>query len=406
MRFHFTASKTNISLLLGGRMYSIPSTHAEFDAVYAHLKLAEHDFKVLEELVDRPVMMARLTAGMVSVVGNTVYYAGSVLHNSLAVKLSNMLNEGFQAEPWGLFLNNLMENPNKESVKSLYDFLEQFDAPITEDGHFLAFKRVRDDYMDIHSGTMDNSPGNIVEMPRDEVDSNSNVTCSRGLHACATSYLSDFYSDTANGRILVLKINPRDVCAVPSDYNFAKMRVCRYEVIGDVENSSLTREEIVESSYVNTADVSPEPEPEPAPELATELFDLNYEHYNLVYKELILQAGEYFCVLNDYGDLSNIGIIRSVGVTGVVYVQWRNDHQAIPYGKTRLLDTCRAVERIREVAYEIPALSFTRAGREFYADEIAVGVDELGQRGYSRKTGVPRTTIQEWLKLIKAWDEL
>ena len=35
-------------------------------------------------------------------------------------------------------------------------------------------------------------------------------------------------------RILVLKINPRDVVAIPSDYNNSKGRTCRYEVVDEI----------------------------------------------------------------------------------------------------------------------------------------------------------------------------
>ena len=400
MRFHFTASKSNISLLLGGRMYSIPATHAEFEAVYEHLKLPEHDFETLEGLIDRPVMMARMAAGLVTVVGNTVYYAGTALHNSLAVKLSNMLNEGFDAKPWGLFLNNLMENPNPASVQSLYDFLDQFDAPITEDGHFLAFKRVRDDYMDMHSGTMDNSPGNIVEMDRADVDADSSRTCSAGLHACATSYLGDFYADTANGRILVLKINPRDVVAVPSDYNFAKMRVCRYEVIGDVDNSPMTMDEIESTSFIDTTDVTPTPE----------IIDL--DDFVATYGEPPMVVGGYVGIESEVGFLISVGLITAISEDHVsdevntVTILWDGNEMGNvehTYTWSRIKDNCCPVltADAEEDLVDIDAeILFQHHGEVFGEHAIITGVSLLGQRGYSRSVGVPRTTIQEWLKTI------
>jgi len=35
-------------------------------------------------------------------------------------------------------------------------------------------------------------------------------------------------------RIVIVKINPADVVSIPSDYNDAKGRTCRYEVIGEL----------------------------------------------------------------------------------------------------------------------------------------------------------------------------
>ena len=34
--------------------------------------------------------------------------------------------------------------------------------------------------------------------------------------------------------MVILKINPRDVVSIPTDYNNTKGRTCRYEVVGEV----------------------------------------------------------------------------------------------------------------------------------------------------------------------------
>ena len=77
---------------------------------------------------------------------------------------------------------------------------------------------------------MDNSVGKIVEMERNEVDDDKDRTCSTGLHFCSESYLNSFGGE----RTVIVKINPRDVVSIPSDYNDSKGRACRYEVIGEL----------------------------------------------------------------------------------------------------------------------------------------------------------------------------
>ncbi len=123
-----------------------------------------------------------------------------------------------------------MKNPSKRAVDELYGFLEKNSLPLTSDGHFLAYKKVRENFFDVHSGTMRNAPGDIVEMERNQVDDNKDNTCSTGLHFCGMSYLSHFGGE----RTVIVKINPRDVVSIPSDYNDAKGRACRYEVIGEL----------------------------------------------------------------------------------------------------------------------------------------------------------------------------
>jgi hypothetical protein len=109
--------------------------------------------------------------------------------------------------------------------------LEKNSLPITPDGHFLAYKKVRYDYKDCHSGTMDNSVGQVVEMERNSVDDDKDRTCSTGLHFCSRDYLNHFGGE----RLVIVKVNPRDVVSIPSDYNGAKGRACRYEVVDEID---------------------------------------------------------------------------------------------------------------------------------------------------------------------------
>lgn len=124
-----------------------------------------------------------------------------------------------------------MANPSKTAVDELYDWLEGTQLPITEDGHFLAYKKVRDDYLSFYDGKTSNRVGETPTMPRNEVNDNRNQTCSQGLHFCSMSYLSSYYG--GQGRVMILKINPADVVSIPSDYDFAKGRAWTYEVIGE-----------------------------------------------------------------------------------------------------------------------------------------------------------------------------
>jgi hypothetical protein len=82
---------------------------------------------------------------------------------------------------------------------------------------------------------MDNSIGKIVEMERNEVDDNKDQTCSTGLHFCSQDYLPHF-GNGYDSRVVILKINPADVVSIPSDYNNAKGRACKYEVVGEIGN--------------------------------------------------------------------------------------------------------------------------------------------------------------------------
>lgn len=156
------------------------------------------------------------------------------------------------------FWANLVVNPDTNVRSQLFNFLRHNGHPITKHGYFLAYKAVRvshkfdtktgkkvlPDIYDPETGerkltqdlvftTIHQGPyGNIIKvgqpisMPREECDSDNNVTCSRGLHVGSMEYVKTF--GDSDSVILECLINPRHVVAVPVDYNNTKMRVCQY----------------------------------------------------------------------------------------------------------------------------------------------------------------------------------
>jgi hypothetical protein len=214
-----------------GKTVTTYSHESIFDELLEAIKAEDWElardiiFKPVQQVTDAVIVMSQ-TPGDVVIEHGIVYVLGQPIHNTIADRILGMADAGFNIEPMKLFLSNLMENPSFRAVEELYDFLEATNLPITTDGHFLAYKKVRTNYTDVHSGKMDNSIGATVQMPRNRVNDNKDQTCSAGLHFCGRSYLSSF----GGARTVVVKINPRDVVSIPSDYNNAKGRACKYVI--------------------------------------------------------------------------------------------------------------------------------------------------------------------------------
>lgn len=221
--------KTFVTLMVDDRTETITNAHPNYDAIREAIKTK--DLELAEKLIAVDKQIADWTRGKVSVNNGRVLYDNEVVHGALVDRILDMISEGFDAEPMLAFLDNLMQNPSKRAVDELYGFLECTSLPITEDGHFLAYKKVRSDYLDFYTGTYDNSVGKTVGMVRNQVDEDKNRTCSAGLHFCSLSYLKHYHG--SDGRVMIVKINPRDVVAIPADYNNAKGRACKYEVVGE-----------------------------------------------------------------------------------------------------------------------------------------------------------------------------
>ena len=232
-----------IVVMLSGVTHTINADHAHYSKIREALKVKNHT--EVERLINIKQSVINFSQGNVTVRDGEVFYGDMPVRGSVVRRILDMIRENFDAQPMLRFLNNLMQNPSKRAVDELYGFLEASALPITEDGCFLAYKKVRDDYRDFYTGNMDNSVGAVLEMPRNQVDEDKDRTCSYGLHFCSLSYLPHYHG--GQGRVMIVKINPADVVSIPSDYNNAKGRAARYEVIG--EHTSERDEAFTSSVY-------------------------------------------------------------------------------------------------------------------------------------------------------------
>jgi len=228
MSFPYLIQGNNVVVVIKNKPHTISKTHITYQKVVDAIKA--NDWQLVEDIIDPKKVVLNYGNGNVAIQGEKLFWKGKEMHGAIVNRMVAMLQDGFPIEPLVLFMENLMKNPSFRSVNELYGFLEKNNLPITPDGHFLAYKKVRGDYLDVYSGKFDNSVGRVVEMERNEVNDNAEQTCSYGLHFCSEGYLRHFSGE----RVMILKINPADVVSIPTDYNNTKGRCCRYEVVGEV----------------------------------------------------------------------------------------------------------------------------------------------------------------------------
>lgn len=246
--------------MIDGKMKPVDTAHRNYDAIKNAIIACQWD--IIPNLINikeqvESAIQSSATAGKVTIENGEVFYNNKAIHNTLTERIIDMARQGFDIGYMVKFLENLMKNPSFRAVNELYGFLESGSIPITENGTFLAYKKIRNNWTDIHSGTFDNSIGAVCEMPRNMVDEDSSRTCSAGLHVCSYDYLAHFSRDN-NDRVVICEIDPADVVSIPADYNNTKMRVCKYTVIGEVEDYK--ESEILNNSFISTNDMFPDQE--------------------------------------------------------------------------------------------------------------------------------------------------
>jgi len=243
-----SGSTINITKLVNGDLVGqvgIDNDNAKFeevsDLVWSN-RGSQDSLAQAYGLLDRKTFIEKYSNGLITVdpeAGRVFYKVGNQEQDfagQLVPRLISALEDGGETGEKFLglvsFAERLTKNPSYRAVNELYNFLEAACIDIDENGYVIAFKKVRGDYTDIYSGKFDNSPGRVCEVPRNMVDEDSNRTCSYGLHVCSSSYLPYFGSCSGN-RVVKVKVDPADFVAVPGDYNDAKARVSKYEVLSD-----------------------------------------------------------------------------------------------------------------------------------------------------------------------------
>lgn len=235
----------SIQVILKGNSYAIAKT----DKIYPEFVKALEEKKSEDELlriIHQDVLRVQenltliehstedvLGGGSLEIRQGVLYFNNEPVNRLIGERMLQALDEGFNLLPYYRFLQRLEKNPDYRVHEHLYPFLEHGKCPLTEDGCFLTYKAVRQDYLDIHSGTIRNQIGDRPKMPRHKVNPDPDETCSYGLHVCSFDYLP--YFSHAEGHVMVCKVDPADVVAIPRDYNNTKMRVCQYEVVAEHE---------------------------------------------------------------------------------------------------------------------------------------------------------------------------
>lgn len=261
---NYILGSDSITVFVQGKSYTINKQAKTFELVLAGVKANDVD-KVIQAVNIKESITTALNqnSDLVRLEDDKIFYANREVTGVIASRIFEVIRLGLDVTPMVKFLENLMANPSKRATDEGFGFIEACSLPITPDGCFLAYKRVRDDYRDVHSATVLNKPYDLftaedivaieqtqgkrnevqvevinnvttVSMPRNLVNEDRDQTCSEGLHFCSYDYLKHF----GGARIVVLKINPADIVSIPSDYNNSKGRCSKYQVVDElhVEN--------------------------------------------------------------------------------------------------------------------------------------------------------------------------
>ena len=165
--------------------------------------------------------------------GDSIYFKG-VSELSLPKELVEAIitaennNDELKLEAYRNFWTLMSLNPNEECRKNLFWFLNLHGMTIAKCGFFVGYRNVDTTYeegvyTDHHSHTFKIKIGEMVTMNEKDIDCDSSVECSSGLHLASKVWLKKNYYGSVG---LACLCNPADVRAVPHRSEYGKLR-CR-----------------------------------------------------------------------------------------------------------------------------------------------------------------------------------
>lgn len=236
--------ESNIVVFIPGSAPQVAhESHPNFEKILAGAVKNDESILALFDVAATVGAKFRRLSERVTTRFGKLFLDGVEVNNALTEQVLRFMEEGVEDwQPLVNFFENVQSNPNEHSREQLFNWLSQEDFTITDDGMIVGYKGVTSGLMSINSGKavvdgevvtgkIPNALGSIIEMPRNEVQWDPSIGCCTGLHVGTYEYASGF----AQGALLEVHVNPRDVVSVPTDCNWAKVRTCRYEVVGVID---------------------------------------------------------------------------------------------------------------------------------------------------------------------------
>lgn len=254
------------TVVVDNQNYIVEPSHPEY--IGLRLCIKNGDGAEFLRLMQTGHTIENWSEGDFEFVDGFLFYDGEPVRKVITQRIMQMKKEGWDHQPMLKFLSNLYENVSHRAVNEFYDWIQHKGLAITPEGYILGYKGVsvydgvdqddlngnaltQGDLVDKYTGCSHrNNVGDTVTMKRRRVDDNCNNGCGSGLHAGTYEYACNWAGH--GGKVVLVKIDPRNVVSIPTDCDFQKLRCSEYEVVGVARE--VIESAVVEDSYFDDYD--------------------------------------------------------------------------------------------------------------------------------------------------------
>ena len=244
----------NITVVVDGEMYVADDQHPLFDEIVAAAVDGDESVVDLFDTSRRAAAVLENLSDRVQVANSRVWVDQTEVDDVFADLLIDLLDEGTENyQPYVNFLEKVYSNTSEGIRENLSRWLKAEKFTILDNGNILGYRGLNSDYTSKHAGPgivngasvnghLDNSVGNVVELPVELVEVNAARGCAPGLHVGTYEYASGWAG--YGGVIVSVEVDPRHVRSVPYECESHKMRVSKYRVLDTISQK-------VESRYAD-----------------------------------------------------------------------------------------------------------------------------------------------------------
>lgn len=244
----------NITVVVDGEMFVADDQHPLFDEIVEAAIDGDESVVDLFDTSRRAAAVLENLSDRVQVANSRVWVDQTEVDDVFADLLIDLLDEGEEDyQPYVNFLEKVYSNTSEGVRENLSRWLKAEAFSILPNGNILGYRGLNSDYTSKHAGPgivngvqvnghLDNSVGNVVELPVELVEVNAAKGCASGLHVGTYNYANGWAG--YGGVVVGVEVDPRHVRSVPYECDSQKMRVSKYKVRNTVT-------EKVESRYAD-----------------------------------------------------------------------------------------------------------------------------------------------------------
>lgn len=247
----------NITVVMNGEMFVADDAHPLFDEIVEAAIDGDESVVDLFDTSRRAAAVLENLSERVQVANSRVWVDQTEVDDVFADLLIDLLDEGTENyQPYVNFLEKVYSNTSEGIRENLSRWLKAEQFSILPNGNILGYRGLNSDYTSKHAGPgivngvqvkghLDNSVGNVLELPVELVEVNAAKGCASGLHVGTYEYASGWAG--YGGVVVSVEVDPRHVRSVPYECSSSKMRVSKYKVLDTITAK-------VESRYADGAD--------------------------------------------------------------------------------------------------------------------------------------------------------